>query len=171
MRPSEEAGENVYPRGTRMPPRDRRVLQTCQLCSMPCALGTSELLPSTCTGIPRSSAASPLPGPLFFPTPSPLNTLCLQTSTRPSVLTLNIPSEKLSILSLPRMRLSGPSLAFFPRGATLLRRSLAPCAPPPDSGMRVTLAMCRWRCYSSSLLRAWRGTRHLQMLGQYLLNK
>lgn len=25
------------------------VLQTCQLCSMPCALGTSELLPSTCT--------------------------------------------------------------------------------------------------------------------------
>lgn len=24
MRPSEEAGENVYPRGTRMPPRDRR---------------------------------------------------------------------------------------------------------------------------------------------------
>lgn len=147
------------------------VLQTCQLCSMPCALGTSELLPSTCTGLPRSSAASPLPGPLFFPTPSPLNTLCLQTSTRPSVLTLNIPSEKLSILSLPRMRLSGPSLAFFPRGATLLRRSLAPCAPPQDSGMRVTLAMCRWRCYSSSLLRAWRGTRHLQMLGQYLLNK
>lgn len=92
------------------------VLQMCQLCSMPCALGTSELLPSTCTGLPRCSAASPLPGPLFFPTPSPLNTLCLQTSTRPSVLTLNIPSEKLSILSLPRMRLSGPSLAFFPRG-------------------------------------------------------